>query len=113
MQAKLREQTEGFETENSQLHYQSNQLQAAYGRIEEHDRMKTSFLHYITNQMSAPAEEIDHSVTTLCNNYLVLSKEEVDKQVETIERKSDALLELLDHMAHFTESETGKEGDHE
>lgn len=113
MQAKLRELTDGYETENNQLHHQSNQLQAAYGRIEEHDRMKTSFLHYITNQMSAPAEEIDDSVTTLCNNYLGLSKEEIEKQVETIEHKSDTLLELLNHMAHFTESETGKEGSHE
>lgn len=113
MQAKLRELTDGYETENNQLHHQSNQLQAAYGRIEEHDRMKTSFLHYITNQMSAPAEEIDHSVTTLCNNYLGLSKEEIEKQVETIEHKSDTLLELLNHMVHFTESETGKEGSHE
>jgi methyl-accepting chemotaxis protein len=75
--------------------------------------MKTSFLHYITNQMAVPAEGIDRSVTTLCNNYRHISKDEIDKQVDNIERKSDMLVELLNHMAHFTDAEAGKEANHD
>ena len=92
---------------------QSDQLRASYERIEESDKMKTSFLHYITNQMALPSETIDRSVTTLCNNYQDLSKDEIDNQVDSIERKSEALVELLNHMAHFTDNETGKEDSHD
>jgi methyl-accepting chemotaxis protein len=42
-----------------------------------------------------------------------LSKDEIDKQVDQIERKSDTLVELLNHMAHFTGVETGKEDRHD
>ena len=113
MQDRLKEQTADLENETMQLHEHSDELRAAYGRIEENDRMKTSFLHYITNQMAVPAESIDRSVTTLCNNYHAISKDEIDKQVDNIERKSDMLVELLNHMAHFTDAETGKEANHD
>ena len=113
MQDRLKEQTADLENETMQLHEHSDELRAAYGRIEENDRMKTSFLHYITNQMAVPAESIDRSVTTLCNNYHDISKDEIDKQVDNIERKSDMLVELLNHMAHFTDAETGKEANHD
>ena len=75
--------------------------------------MKTSFLHYMTTQMTAPTESIEQSVTTLCNDYQGNSQQEIDKQVDNIQRKSEMLLDLLNHMAHFTKPETGKEGDHE
>lgn len=113
MQLKLCEQTAEVENETVQLQHHSDELRAAYGRLEESDRMKTSFLHYMTNQMAVPAESLDRSVTTLCNNYSNMSKEEIDTQVDNIERKSETLIELLNHMAHFTESETGKEADND
>lgn len=113
MQKELEKQTAEFENQEQQLQAQSEQLRASYDRIEESDKMKTSFLHYITNQMALPAETIDRSVTTLCNNYQDLSKDEIDNQVDSIERKSEALVELLNHMAHFTDNETGKEDSHD
>lgn len=109
----LKDETEQLETETQQLQEQSVQLRADYGRIEETDRMKTSFLHYITNQMAAPADSIDNSVTTLCNSYHDMSIAEIEKQVDNIERKSEILVELLNHMAHFTDTETGKEAAHD
>lgn len=112
MQRRVSELAKELEHETEHLHDEREDLRAAYGRVEEHDRLKTSFLHYITNQMAAPAENIDSSVTTLCNNYQNMSKEEVEKQVDTIKRKSESLLDLLDHMAHFTGTETGKEVSH-
>ena len=67
----------------------------------------------MTNQMSVPTESIDRSVTTLCNNYHDLSKEEIEKQVDNIQRKSDAIVDLLNHMIHFTETDQGKEARNE
>lgn len=113
MLSRQKEREAALADEAAQLHQDADQLRAAYGRVQENDRMKTSFLNYITNQMALPAESIDQSVTTLCNNYRSLSKDEICKQVEVIEHKSETLVELLNHMAHFTKSETRKEADDE
>lgn len=110
---KLNAHSEELESEASQSYQEGDQLKADYGRLTENDRMKTSLLHYITNQMALPAENIDNNVTALCNNYRNLSKEEIDRRVNDIERKSETLLELLKHMAHFTETEGGKEAKNE
>jgi methyl-accepting chemotaxis protein len=113
MQRSLQEQVEQLEQETEELNHDSDILRASFGKTEEADRMRTSFLHYMTNQMAVPSESIDRSVTTLCNNYHDITKEEIEKQVTNIERKSETLVELLNHMAHFTEMEEGKEADNE
>ena len=113
MQKSLQNQIRELEQETAQLHQRSDVLRAAYGNTEDADRMKTSFLHYMTNQMSVPTESIDRSVTTLCNNYHDLSKEEIEKQVDNIQLKSDAIVDLLNHMIHFTETDQGKEARNE
>lgn len=113
MQHSLQNQVNEQEFEIEQLQQRNDVLKAALSTAEEADRMKTSFLHYMTNQMAVPSESIDRSVTNLCNNYQDLSKDEIDQQVDNIKRKSDAMIELLNHMAHFTETEKGKEARHE
>ena len=84
-------------------------LRTAYDKILETDDLKTSFLHYMTSQMSAPAESIDNSVTTLCNHFQESGQQEIEFQVDNIQQKTHALVELLNHIAYFTQPETGKE----
>ncbi len=113
MQRSLQEQVNELEQETAELHHDSDILRASFGKTEEADRMRTSFLHYMTNQMALPSESIDRSVTTLCNNYHDIAKDEIEKEVTNIERKSETIVELLNHMVHFTEMEDGKDADHE
>ena len=68
-----------------------------------------SFLNYMTNQVSIPVEDIDKAVTALCNNYQNLSKEEKDHLVNNIQLHTKTMVKLLNHVAHFAETETGKE----
>ena len=75
--------------------------------------MKTSFLHYMTNQMVAPADAIDKSVTTICNHFDDINEKEVGRQAEMIQTYSDEILRVLDHMLQTAESESGKEDAHE
>ena len=90
--------------------YQHGDIQhAAYDKTLEVDKMKTSFLNYMTNQISVPVEGIDKAVTALCNNYQELSKEEKDRLVDNIQLQTQTTVKLLDHVAHFAETETGKE----
>jgi methyl-accepting chemotaxis protein len=109
MQYSLQKQVNELEEETAQLHQQGNVLRAAYDKIIETDDLKTSFLLYMTSQMSTPAENIDNSVTTLCNSYHDSSQQEVEFQVDNIQQKTHALVELLNHIAYFTQPETGKE----
>lgn len=109
MQHSLQNQVNELEEEAAQLHQQDSMLRAAYEKIVETDDLKTSFLLYMTSQMSAPAENIDNSVTTLCNHYHDSGQQEIEFQVDNIQQKTHALVELLNHVAHFTQPETGKE----
>jgi methyl-accepting chemotaxis protein len=109
MQHSLQDQVEKLKEETAVL-YQHGDIQlAAYDKTLEVDKMKTSFLNYMTNQVSIPVEDIDKAVTALCNNYQNLSKEEKDHLVNNIQLHTKTMVKLLNHVAHFAETETGKE----
>ena len=113
MQLSLQKQITELEEETVRLHQQGDMLRATYNKTVESDAMKTSFLHYMTCQMSEPAQSIDNNVTNLCNNYYYLSNEELSGRADIIEKKSQAVLDLTNHLAHFTEEDTGKEAAHD
>lgn len=113
MQRSLQGQVDELEEETKQLQQRGAILQMEYGKSVETDKMKTSFLRYIMCQMKEPTDSIDNSVTTLCNSYPDISQQETDKQVDNIQRKSQTMVGLLEHLAHFTTNETGKEDSHE
>lgn len=98
---------------SEQLKERGEELHKAYAKAQEADKMKTSFLHYMTNQMVAPADAIDKSVTTICNHFDDINEKEVGRQAEMIQAYSDEILRVLDHMLQTAESESGKEDAHE
>jgi methyl-accepting chemotaxis protein len=112
MQRSLQGQVDELEEETKLLKRQDDMLRAAYDKTVEGDKMKSSFLRYITNQMAEPMKSIDNSVTSICNNYQNISKEEMDQLVDNIQRQNQTMTNLLNPMAHFTKSDTGKEADH-
>ena len=113
MQQSLRNQVAEKKEESERLHQQGDMLRSAYDKAVESDAIKMSFLHYMTNQMTEPAQSIDSNVTTLCNNYYTLTNEELNGRVSVIQLKSQAVLDLTNHLAHFTEVEAGKEAAHD
>ena len=113
MQKSLAEHVGEQEKLSATLKERSGVLKKAYKRSQEADKMKSSFLHFVTNQMTGPSEAIDRSVTTLCNNYHDISLEEVDREINIIKTQSDTIIDLLNHMLQTAESETGKEDAHE
>ena len=113
MQRSLYSQVEELKEETARLQQHGDMLRAAYDKTVETDGMKTSFLLYMTNQMAEHAEGVDSGATTLCNNYHEITSQEAGRQADNIQRKSQAIVEVLNLMAHFTETETGKEAAHE
>ena len=67
--------------------------------------MKTTFLHYMTTQMTVPADLIERSVMKLSNNYDTISPQEAGFEVSVIKEQSAKVLDLLDHMVEALESE--------
>ena len=113
MQHSLQKQVDELNEETTQLRQHGDMLRAAHDKTVETDEMKTSFLHYMADQMTLSTESIDKSSTKLCNDYQDLSKSEIDQQVDNIQRESHTILELLKHVAHFAETDTGKRTRHE
>lgn len=98
---------------SSSLERRGEYLQQASGHSLETDRLKTAFLYYVTNQMTAPSVIIDNSVTTLCNNYHDISQKDAEQEVEKIKAQSKLIISLLDELVQITEIATGKEVNHE
>ena len=95
------------------LQHQGEILQKTSGQAIENEKVKTAFLHYISNQMIVPGDLIDKSVTNICNNYQTISLEEMEKEMNTIKKQSSTILNLLGHIIQTIQIESGKEDSHE
>lgn len=95
---------------SAQLQQRGEELQEAHRQAQEADRMKTSFLHYMTNQMVAPSDAIDKSVTTICNHFEDINANEFARQADIISSSSEEIVRVLEHMLKTAESKQGKEG---
>ena len=93
---------------NETLKERGEVLSQAYDNVQKNDQVKTSFLHYMTNQMTKPADALDKSVTRLCKNYSRVSSEEIVRQVEAIEQQSRAIVDITDQMLATARGNTEK-----
>lgn len=122
MQQSLAARSSELEQMTSMLKVRGEELRKAYGNAQGSDRMKTTFLHYMTTQMTMPADLIERSVMKLCNNYQDMSTQEADYETGVVKKQSDIVLDLLDHMVEALKIEAeeaekglkaGKELSHE
>ena len=122
MQISLASKSSELQRLTTQLTKRSEDLRKAYGQAQGSDRMKTTFLHYMTTQMIVPADLIEKSVTKLSNDYFGISPQEAGCEVEVIKQQSKVVLDLLDHMVEALRIEAeesemeikkGKEADHD
>ena len=98
---------------NESLKSRGEILEKSSEQSIENDRMRSKFLHYISNQMISPGDLIDKSVTKLCNNYHEMSIEDIEKETEIIKQQSTTILQLLGHIIQAMQIDSGKEDSHE
>ena len=113
MQQSLAVQIGELEKLSTTLKERTKVLRKAYEKAQEADRMKTSFLHYMTNQMTEPSDAIDKSVSELCNNYNSITLKEANREVDMIQKQSHTIIDVLNHMLYAADNDTGKEVAHE
>lgn len=75
-------------------------LRTAYNQAQKADRMKTAFLHNMTNQMIGPADAINEDV-----NALIGDSANRSQLVGDIQSKSKVITELLNNLIHISDEE--------
>lgn len=73
-------------------------LRTAYDQAQEADRMKTAFLHNMTNQMAIPVSTISEDVKELHESYRDMDQEKANHLVDDIQQQGEKVTNLLNHM---------------
>jgi HAMP domain-containing protein len=81
-------------------------LRAAYNQAQKADRMKTAFLHNMTNQMLAPAEAIDEDVNALCKGGQMSQA-----LVDDIQKQGNTIADLLNSLIKMSDDERKRKED--
>lgn len=98
MQQSLAVKVEELEQLTKRLQQRNEDLRKAFSQAQGSDRMKATFLHYMTTQMAVPADKIEKSVIKLVNNFSNITPEEANHERDVIKKQSDIMLDLLEHM---------------
>ena len=99
MQQSLAIHIGALEKLKTQLHEHGEELRTAYQKAQKADRMKTAFLHNMTNQMTEPAQAIVNDVEALRsgeNQDLAALTTDIEAQGQTIATLLDNLIKLSD-----------------
>lgn len=81
-------------------------LRAAYNQAQKAERMKTAFLHNMSNQMTAPAIAIDKDVKALCNDD---APQDIPQLTGDIQRNGTTITHLLNNLINMSEEDIRKE----
>ena len=109
MQRSLATQIDELESLKNTLYQRCEGLRQAYDQAKKADRMKTSFLHNMTNQMMEPADAIEKDVLQLCSQ----SDRDTAQLVSDVQKKGKAITELLKNLISMSDDEMRKEADHD
>ena len=105
MQHTLAHQIDELENLKETLYARCEDLHVAYDQARKADRMKTSFLHNMTNQMMAPAEAIEKDVNLLCGK----SAQDTAALIADIQKNGKTITVLLKNLISMSDDEMRKE----
>jgi methyl-accepting chemotaxis protein len=86
-------------------------LKVEYDRAQHANRMKTTFLHNMTNQMTGPAEAIERDVAVLMQSSDAISAS--TSLADDLQHNGKTITELLDNLIHISDKEMRKEGNND
>ncbi len=107
MQQTLAGQIEELETLTATLKQHGEGLRKALDNAKMAERMKTVFLHNMTNQMVEPAEVISRDVKTMCD------KNDSTSLSANILENGETIAELLNNLLNVANEEIRKEAVHD
>ena len=78
------------------LRLRQSELETAYERAQEDQRVKEAFLSSITRQITQPVNSINVLTNTICNDYEKLSEQEVGRIRQVIMSYTNEITSLID-----------------
>ena len=94
---------------NNAIKEHSEELQVAYKQAKKADKMKTIFLHNMTNQMVAPAYAIADDVATLCDYNKETAGKSINQLVGDIQQNGNTIAQLLNNLIDLSEKQMDDE----
>lgn len=88
---KVRQQSAVLETRRAEL-------QEAYDRAKEEERVRNAVLHQMTADMSAPVADITAVSRTICEEYQDMTDDYMDAMVDKIEKDANQVGEMLNQL---------------
>jgi HAMP domain-containing protein len=80
------------------LSRQNTELQSAYGEAKTYEKLKSKFLHDMTNRMAVPVGQVCHSTDIVCHEYTSLSETEMIRLQTDIMQDTKTITELLEEL---------------
>ena len=102
MQQSLAVQIGELEQLTATLKERNEGLRVAYNEAQKADRMKTAFLHNMTNQMVKPAESINSDVDALCNDPDAATRSQL---ADNIQVNGKTITELLNNLIKISDEQ--------
>jgi HAMP domain-containing protein len=110
MQRSLAANIGELEQLTTQLQENTKGLRIAYNQAQKADRMKTAFLHNMSNQMISPAMAIDNDVSALVGNGGDPSISlDTGQLAEDIRQNGNTITEVLNNLIHLSDEDIRKE----
>ena len=81
-------------------------LGEAYEEAKEADKVKTTFLHNMTDKMTYPVNAISASVGTLCSNGGSPDRQTTEKAANEIQQQGTEIIRLLDELLNISQQGT-------
>lgn len=78
-------------------------LHTAYNEAQEANRLKTSFLHNMTDQMIAPVNSIEKNVQTLRDHMHDIEQEEANRLTDDIQSQGNTITDLLNSLLDISQ----------
>ena len=107
MQQSLATNIGELEQLTNKLKRHGEELSVAYKQAQKANRMKTTFLHNMTNQMMEPSEVISKDVEKLCDTSD--TTKDMALLTEDIQKNGNAITELLRNMLNMSDEDFRKE----
>lgn len=110
MQQSLASHIGELEQLTATLQERGDELRKAYDQAQKADRMKTAFLHNMTNQMVGPAGAINKDVAALSASGHEADAQEMNRLTDDIQQNGNAITCLLNDLLHLSDEEEKKKG---
>ena len=113
MRRAVAEEIAELEDLTKSIQQQGRELKRAYKDAKKADKMKSAFMHNMTDQMVAPAQTIDKDVVSLCDHGKDGGKQDVAQLVNDIQQQGNTITQVLNQVLNLSEEEMRKEVDHD